>query len=224
MKITKGKVLLTSLAVNELDFFSGILSKGGYETFCTELDSLLEYAYKVNPFAIIVHAELPDKRIFETCKELRAFSDFDAVSITLLSGINTDEVVVRSFDSGIDFFVEKPVKPKLFLTKMDSVNRKYRRVTNFVSPFGNIVIDREKYLAYYNNAAIFFPPKQFELLALLIAKNGKIVLRSEIMNHIWGFEQNNYIRTIDAHIYSIRRKLGRDCIRTIKGVGYLISI
>ena len=66
--------------------------------------------------------------------------------------------------------------------------------------------------------------KEFELLALLASRPGKVFLRHEILNQIWGTEVIVGDRTIDVHIRKIRQKLGMDCITTVKGVGYKFEL
>jgi two-component system alkaline phosphatase synthesis response regulator PhoP len=71
---------------------------------------------------------------------------------------------------------------------------------------------------------IILARKEFELLALLASKPGKVFLRNEILNQIWGTEVIVGDRTIDVHIRKIRQKLGLDCITTVKGVGYKFEL
>ena len=72
----------------------------------------------------------------------------------------------------------------------------------------------------YQGNDIVLARKEFELLALLAGKPGKVFLRNEILNKVWGTEVIVGDRTIDVHIRKIRQKLNMDCITTVKGVGY----
>ncbi len=83
-----------------------------------------------------------------------------------------------------------------------------------------LILDREKYLVFQNGKEIFLPKKEFELLALMVSKPGKVFTRKEIFTKVWG---NGIIvgdRTIDVHIRKIREKIGETTIKTVKGVGY----
>ena len=71
---------------------------------------------------------------------------------------------------------------------------------------------------------IILARKEFELLALLAGKPGKVFLRNEILNQVWGTEVIVGDRTIDVHIRKVRQKLGLDCITTVKGVGYKFDL
>jgi len=84
----------------------------------------------------------------------------------------------------------------------------------------DIRIDKEKYIVILKGEELFLPKKEFELLNLLISKPQKVFTRDEIFEKVWG---DNIIvgdRTIDVHIRKLREKLGKEYIKTIKGVGY----
>ena len=89
---------------------------------------------------------------------------------------------------------------------------------------GDLKIDREKYIINYQGNNIILARKEFELLALLAGKPGKVFLRNEILNQVWGTEVIVGDRTIDVHIRKIRQKLNLDCITTVKGVGYKFEV
>jgi two-component system alkaline phosphatase synthesis response regulator PhoP len=79
-------------------------------------------------------------------------------------------------------------------------------------------------MVYYKDQPINLAKKEFELLNYLASKPGRVFLRNEILNRIWGSEVIVGDRTIDVHIRKIRQKLGIDCITTVKGVGYKFEI
>ena len=103
------------------------------------------------------------------------------------------------------------------------VNALFRRLNNEepdVVKFGDLIIDRERYLIKLKEEEIILARKEFELLDLLASKPGKVFLRNDILNQVWGTEVIVGDRTIDVHIRKIRQKLNLNCITTVKGVGY----
>ncbi len=88
----------------------------------------------------------------------------------------------------------------------------------------SIIIDREKYLVIKDNKSIELPRKEFELLRLLSTVPGKVFSRRQIFEKVWGDKSSSNERTVDVHIVNIRKKLGNELIRTIKGVGYKITV
>jgi superfamily II DNA/RNA helicase len=95
---------------------------------------------------------------------------------------------------------------------------------DFIDQIGDLIIDREKYIVYNKAEEIILARKEFELLALLASKPGKVFLRNEILSKVWGTEVIVGDRTIDVHIRKIRQKLNLDCISTVKGVGYKFEL
>jgi two-component system alkaline phosphatase synthesis response regulator PhoP len=89
---------------------------------------------------------------------------------------------------------------------------------------GELLIDNERFVVVKKGEEINLPKKEFELVALLASKPGKVFTRDEILNRIWGNDVIVGDRTIDVHIRKVREKLGEDCIRTVKGVGYKFEI
>ena len=87
-----------------------------------------------------------------------------------------------------------------------------------------LVIDPEKFIVQYHGKDISLAKKEFELLYLLASKPGRVFVRNEILNQVWGAEVIVGDRTIDVHIRKIRQKLGVDCITTVKGVGYKFEL
>jgi two-component system alkaline phosphatase synthesis response regulator PhoP len=79
-------------------------------------------------------------------------------------------------------------------------------------------------MVYLKNEPISLAKKEFELLQYLASKPGRVFLRTEILNQIWGSDVIVGDRTIDVHIRKIRQKLGLDCITTVKGVGYKFEL
>jgi two-component system alkaline phosphatase synthesis response regulator PhoP len=85
---------------------------------------------------------------------------------------------------------------------------------------GGIKIDREQYCIEKDGLKIYLPKKEFELLALLSSKPGKVFTREHILAQVWGEDVVVGDRTIDVHIRKLREKLGDAYIKTVKGVGY----
>ena len=100
--------------------------------------------------------------------------------------------------------------------------RRFREDGNMsnILDLGDIIINRDEYKILKNQEEILLPRKEFELLWLLASKPGKVFLREEIMEQVWGNEVIVGGRTIDVHIRKLREKIGEEYFKTIKGVGY----
>jgi two-component system alkaline phosphatase synthesis response regulator PhoP len=107
------------------------------------------------------------------------------------------------------------------------VNALFRRLNKSdarILTIDNLTIDPERFMIKVNDKDIVLAKKEFELLYLLALKPGRVFLRNEILNQVWGNDVIVGDRTIDVHIRKIRQKLGIDCITTVKGVGYKFEL
>mgnify|MGYP003487928865 FL=1 len=161
----------------------------------------------------------------EVCKTLRSLPDFQDTLIIFLTALNDELSHIRGLEYGADDYISKPVSPKVLVSKVNALFRRVQKPENDkILQVGNIAIDPVKFNVLVDDREVILAKKEFELLYLLATKPGRVFLRNEILNQIWGTEVIVGDRTIDVHIRKIRQKLGIDCITTVKGVGYKIVI
>jgi len=216
------KILLVDDEPDILEFLSYNLKKEGYEVYTAENGKRgIEIAEKQNPDLIILDVMMPEMDGIETCSEMRKISKLKNTLIAFLSARNEDYTQIAGFDSGADDYITKPVKPKVLVSRVKALLRRAGDKTESnIIEVGGLQIDREKYLVRKDNEELIFPRKEFELLALLASKPGRVFTREEILNKVWGGDVIVGDRTIDVHIRKLREKLGDDFIKTVKGVGY----
>jgi len=174
---------------------------------------------------IILDIMMPKKNGIEVCKHLRTQPEFQDTIIVFLTALNDELSHVRGLEFGADDFIAKPISPKVMVSK---VNYFFRRINKQEASkaieMGDLRIEPEEYVVYYKDEPINLAKKEFELLSYLASKPGRVFLRNEILNKIWGNDVIVGDRTIDVHIRKIRQKLGIDCITTVKGVGYKFEL
>jgi len=90
--------------------------------------------------------------------------------------------------------------------------------------FDNLIIDRDRYVVIHEENEYNLPRKEFELLAYLSTRPGKVFTREDILNNIWGDDVIVGDRTIDVHIRKLREKLGSKYLKTVKGIGYKFEL
>ncbi|MEL0300692.1 MAG: response regulator transcription factor, partial [Flavobacteriaceae bacterium] len=128
---------------------------------------------------------------------------------------------VAAFESGADDYVTKPIKPRIFNSKVKAMLRRFLKDDIGGSlVLGDMEINAEEYKVIQKGEEITLPRKEFELLYLLASKPGKVFKRLKIMESVWGSDVVVGDRTIDVHIRKLREKLGDDYFKTVKGVGY----
>ena len=218
------KILLVDDEPDILDFLSYNLKKEGYTVFTANngIEAIAK-AKKELPHLIVLDIMMPEMDGIETCRQIREISALDNSVVAFLSARNEEYTQISGFDVGADDFITKPIKPRVFLSRVKALLRRYkndRPVPSVIVDLGDIKIDNEKHMVYKSGVAIELPKKEFNLLSLLSSKPGKVFKREVILDMIWGEEVVVGDRTIDVHIRKLREKLGEDYIKTVKGVGY----
>ncbi len=219
------KILIADDEPDILEIIEFNLQGQGYEVITARNgDEAFDKAKKTMPDLIILDIMMPGKSGIEVCNLLRMLPAFKDTLIVFLTALADESSEVRGLETGADDYLTKPISPKVLLSKINALFRRLNKDENGIIQLGDLQINREKYSVTFKEHDIVLARKEFELLSLLASKPGKVFLRNEILNQIWGTEVIVGDRTIDVHIRKIRQKLGIDCITTVKGVGYKFEL
>ncbi len=222
------KILIADDEPDILEIIQYNLQAEGYTVYTAkDGDEALMRAKQIKPDLIILDIMMPKKNGVEVCELLRAQPSYKDTLIIFLTALSDESSQLKGLDTGADDYINKPISPKLLTSR---VNALFRRVTKKeeagtgVLMMDNLVIDPVKFVVMVDDNEITLAKKEFELLYLLASRPGRVFLRNEILNQVWGNEVIVGDRTIDVHIRKIRQKLGLDCITTVKGVGYKFDL
>jgi two-component system alkaline phosphatase synthesis response regulator PhoP len=219
------KVLIADDEPDILEILKYNLANEGYQVYTAkDGDEALEKAKMVQPDLIVLDIMMPKKNGVEVCEILRMQPAFKNTLILFLTALSDEGTQVKGLETGADDYISKPISPKVFLSKVNSLFRRLPKVDVSILSIDGLIIDPQKFIIQYNGKDISLAKKEFELLYLLAAKPGRVFLRNEILNQVWGADVIVGDRTIDVHIRKIRQKLGVDCITTVKGVGYKFEL
>ncbi len=221
----KFTILLVDDEPDVVEFLGYNLRKEGYIVHsCLNGEEAVEKAKEIHPQLIILDVMMPGMDGIETCTMIRNIIELQDAIVIFLTARGEDYSQIAGFEAGADDYLTKPIKPKILISRVKALLRRYKesapKDADSQLEFDDFTIDKERYLVLKDNEEIIFPKKEFELLLLLTSKPNKVFTRDEIFARVWG---NNVIvgdRTIDVHIRKIREKLQLDNIRTVKGVGY----
>lgn len=217
------KVLVVDDEQDIVDLLQYNLEREGYAVI-TALNGkdAIKLAKAHRPDLIVLDIMMPGMDGVEVCMQLRQMPEFNSTVITFLSARGEDYSQIAGFEAGADDYITKPIRPRVFLSKVKALLKRSiaERTEDLVLESNGVKVDPERVMVYVNEQEIQLPKKEFELLALLISKPGKVFKREEIYTHVWGTELFVGERTIDVHIRKLREKIGEERIKTIKGVGY----
>lgn len=222
---TVKRILIADDEPDILEIIQYNLKNEGYEVAAAKNgNDALDLAKRFNPDLIILDIMMPGKTGIEVCNLLRMQPAFNNTLIIFLTALSDEGTEIKGLETGADDYLTKPISPKVLVSKVNALFRRINKEETGILQIGDLQIDREKYMVNYQGNDIILARKEFELLALLASKPGKVFLRNEILNQVWGTEVIVGDRTIDVHIRKIRQKLGLDCITTVKGVGYKFEL
>lgn len=224
MKKSDIKILCVDDEPDILEILKYNLSNVGYDIYIANDGlSAIKKAKEIIPNLIIMDIMMPKMDGIQACENLRANEKFNDTIIMFLTARGEDFSHLAAYEAGADDYVTKPVKPKILISKVKGLLRRFKKVNDndiAIIELNDIIIDKEKYKVYISGNNLDLPRKEFELLYLLASKPDKVFKREKIMENVWGGEVVVGDRTIDVHIRKLREKLGDKYIKTIKGVGY----
>jgi len=222
---SSGKVLIADDEPDILEILKYNLEKEGYQvSTAKDGNEALDKAKQYQPDLIILDMMMPKKNGLEVLELLRLQPSFRETLIMFLTALNDENTQLRSFTTGADDYISKPVSTNVFVSKVNALFRRVKKQENNKVVVDELIIDPERFLVENKGDEIVLAKKEFELLYLLAKKPGRVFLRNEILSEIWGNDVIVGDRTIDVHIRKIRQKLGLDCITTVKGVGYKFEL
>jgi two-component system alkaline phosphatase synthesis response regulator PhoP len=224
MKKKDIKILLVDDEPDILEIVGYNLSSEGYQVSTAENGAIaLKKAKKEKPHLIILDVMMPEMDGIETCEQIRKLPELNDTIITFLTARGEDYSQLAGFDAGADDYITKPIKPKVLVSKVKALLRRFKEdqaSNEEIFTVGDLTINRDEYKVISKGKDLVLPRKEFELLSLLASKPGKVFKREEILDKVWGNEVVVGGRTIDVHIRKLREKIGDESFKTVKGVGY----
>lgn len=214
-------ILLVDDEQDVLDFLSYTIRKEGYRVFtASNGKEAVAKTIELSPKLVLMDLMMPIMDGIEACIAIRDNAAISQPIISLLTSRSEDYSQIAGFDAGADDYISKPIRPRLLISKINSLLRRPSSGEVIPQQDGRLHIDRDAFLVKLDNKTLELPKKEFELLELLASRPGKVFTRDQIMSIVWGNDAIVGERTIDVHIRKLREKLGNDYIRTVKGVGY----
>ena len=223
MKKSDINILLVDDEPDIIEILRYNLTHEGYNVITSkDGQSAINKTEKYHPHLIIMDVMMPNMDGIEACSIIRKNPKFNDTIIMFLTARGEDYSHVAAYDAGADDYVTKPIKPKVLISKVKGLLRRFKKenAMETILDIGELRIDRDEYKVYVSGKALSLPRKEFELLYLLASKPEKVFKREKIMQSIWGSEVVVGDRTIDVHMRKLREKIGDKYFKTVKGVGY----
>ena len=226
MDLKTNKVLIADDEPDIREIIEYNLTREGYLVqTAKDGNEALTKARSFKPDLIILDIMMPYKNGVEVCEILRSQSDFQETMIIFLTARSDESSQIKGLETGADDYITKPVSPKILISRVNAIFRRvHKEGSEKTIRLEPLEIDPVRFEVKINERPVVLAKKEFELLYLLASKPGRVFLRNEILNQVWGNDVIVGDRTIDVHIRKVRQKLGLDCITTVKGVGYKFQV
>lgn len=218
------KILVVDDELDILEIIRHALNKEGFEVHIAANGfQALEQTRKIKPDLILMDVMMPVMDGMEACRQLKEDSDTKNIPIVFLTARSEEFAELAGFEAGADDYISKPIRPRVLMSRLKAILRRGNAIQNTIHEtieFGDLKIDRERFVIEFKGKSLQFPRKEFELLSFLASRPGRVFSRDEILENVWGNEVLVVDRTIDVHVRKIREKLEERYIYTVKGVGY----
>jgi DNA-binding response OmpR family regulator len=195
----------------ERDGFTIVRARSGEEAL-TELER--------NPVRVVVlDIGLPDIDGFDVCSRIRQHS---RVPVVMLTARDEEPDRITGLELGADDYVTKPFSPRELLARVKAVLRRTEAWLDEPElSLADVVVRRDAREATVAGVPVELTTKEFDLLTILLGNPDRVLTRELLLDRVWGLAFPGGTRTVDMHVASLRRKLGRpELIRTVRGAGY----
>jgi len=203
------------------------LKNSGYEVEEFETgDDFFKRLENHTPGLVILDIMLPDEDGMSILAKIRADKKTAKIPVIMVTAKATELDKVKGLDSGADDYITKPFGVMELISRVKALLRRTKDVeTEAQIKYGDILIDDEKHAVTVGGAPCELTYKEYELLKYLIKNKGIVISRDKLLSKVWGFEYEGETRTVDAHIKTLRQKLGvaGSCIKTVRNVGYMVE-
>lgn len=169
---------------------------------------------------VLMDLGLPDMDGLDAAKKIRETS---SVPIIIVSARGDELDRILGLELGADDYVVKPFSQRELLARIRAVTRRASDhvATKDVSLLKRLHVDEPTHIVTLDGNEIEFTAKEFDLLSFLASEPGVVFRRNDILEHVWDTPWYGTTKTLDAHIASIRKKLGSpDWIQSVRGVGF----
>jgi len=221
------RVLVVDDDVKTVELVKLYLNRDGYKVLTAYNGTdALRLAREGHPDLIVLDLMLPGIDGLHVCRTIRNESD---VPIIMLTAKTTEDDRLTGLDLGADDYLTKPFSPKELAARVRAVLRRLPGETIQRGPVelrhGKLTVNFPKHEASLDGRVINLSPIEFKLLAALVREPERVFTRAELIEKALGYDFEGFDRTIDVHIFNLRRKMEPDpnhpqYIRTAYGVGY----
>lgn len=202
-----------------------MLKAQGYTTIeaCDGQEALDRFFEEDSIDLVILDVMMPKFDGWEVLTEIREHSD---TPVLMLTALGSERHEIHGLKKGADDYIAKPFSYERLIARVEVLLRKVLKEQKEELKAGLLSVNRETHKVMVEEIEISLNHKEFQLLFYLIENQNIVLNREKILNHIWGYDFDGDIRTIDTHIKTLRAKLllCGEYIQTVRGSGYRFEV
>lgn len=183
--------------------------------------------HEKTPSLVLLDIMLPEEDGFSILQKLRAAPATKRLPVIMLTAKGSEYDIVRGLDIGADDYVPKPFRMMELLSRIRALLRRSGADNDRQEEYrvGNLYVNTVRHEVQVDGKDVVLTLKEFELLNLLISRQGIVFTRAQLLDEIWGYGFDGESRTVDVHVRTLRQKLGEagNYIETVRGIGYKIG-
>jgi DNA-binding response OmpR family regulator len=184
----------------------------------------VEMAARIRPDLVVLDLMLPGIDGVEVCRRIQQEHPFP---VLMLTARDSESDLVAGLGVGADDYMTKPFSARELVARVQALLRRAERpaATDDLKSIeiGDVELDFATRRVRNGNESVHLTPTEFDLLAYLATRPGRVATREELLEQVWGYEVPSGARTVDSHVRTVRRKLSPEIIRTVHGVGYAVD-
>lgn len=205
-----------------------LLKKKGVDLieWVTEGEDAYAYAFASFYDVVILDWMMPNGDGVTVCRRLRKEGYSGAILMLTARDAVTDRV--EGLEAGADDYLIKPFEIDELLARLKALSRRnLAPIQEETSKIKDFVLNRTSHTLFRNNKEILLTPREYQLFDILVKNRGQVIPRETLLDRIWGFDSDVNMKTIDATVKLLRKKIDQEdeesLIETIRGVGYRIE-
>ena len=221
----KPKILVVDDELDALEVLGFKLREAGFAPlFATDGLKALAAVRAERPDLVVLDLMLPELDGLEVCKLMRRDPATAAIPVLMLTAKAAEMDRVVGLELGADDYVTKPYSPRELVLRIRKLLKRTKAADEPADHLhiGVLEIDIPRHSALVDGKAVTLTATEFNLLALLARRRGRVQSRERLLQDVWGYETAIDTRTVDTHMRRLREKIGpaADYLETIRGVGY----
>ena len=180
------------------------------------------------PDLVLLDIMLPEEDGLSILKKIRSKPETENLPVIIITAKVTEYDKVVGLDGGADDYISKPFGMMELVSRVKAILRRAKKTDDSSGEYyelGDLYVNPAKHIVKVDGENVTLTIKEFNLLCLMIKKQGFVFSRDQLLYEIWGYEYDGESRTVDVHIRTLRQKLGKcgSLIETVRGAGYRIG-